>query len=662
MAAWIAFYTGDFAYFTLVAAVVFAADGADAVGAATVLNVLPGGLLAPLAATWATRSGPQLHLAIGIGAHGLMTVATLIAVLYGAPVGVVLALVAADSLVASPVRPLHAALVIRLSETAAQAAAANAATSLLLSASALAGPALAALALDLFGIGWAFAPPAAIAIAGAAAALSIAMPHTVGEPAPSVTPSSRAAGRSLLRPIGAGFRAILASRPAVAATAVFVVNVMLIGVWYAASASLANDRVRLGEDGVAVILAVYGAGGLLGALVTLAIVGRRGLAGALTAAMFGCAVTLIAIGAISGPALGLPLAVGVGATSAAAYAIAPTLVQRSVARDAMVPAAASLPILYLFGTAAGATIAPALIDAVGVTAALVILGGSAAVVALLAWPQLRRVDALSPEDAAKIAAIRATPQLARLPGPTLEQLARAAVRLEVPAGAEVIRQGEAGDRFYMIGAGVADVTVDGRHMGTLGPGGSFGEIAQLHDVPRSATVTARDDLDLVAVDRAEFLAAMSVEPGGVGRIGAVASARLGAQPVEERLAERDPDVALRGRSLAELLAPQPPLAALGAAALRALADDVRMVAAPAGALVTRAGDYGDTYYVILDGAAQMFEGETPVRNLGPGDGFGGRPFLRDVPRKFTVRAVDDTTLVAVDREAFERAKRAGQRP
>jgi CRP-like cAMP-binding protein/predicted MFS family arabinose efflux permease len=659
MAAWVSFYTGDYAHLTLVYVFTFSVGGAAAVGAATVLNVLPSGLLGPLAATLATTRRPQRHLAFGIGARALVMIATVIAVLSAAPVGVVLALVAADSLVSAAVRPLHGALVIRLADSAAEAAAGNAATSSLLSVSTLAGPALAGVALELFGIGWAFIAPAAVFTVGTAAASLIVMPRADREREPGGTQSSRESGWRQLITAGAGFRAILSSRPAGAATVLYFVNVAMMGIFDVACTSLADVRWRLGGGGVALIMTILGAGGLFGALATLSIVGRRGLARVLAWAMFGWAVTLAAIGAIVAPTFGLALTACVGAAGAIAYAVAPTLVQRSVARDAMVPAAASLPTLYLVGIAAGGIIAPLLINSVGVPTALGIAAGSAALVTLLAWPQLRHADALSAEDAANLAVIRATPQLAPLPAPALEQLARVATRLAVSVGSEVIRQGDRGDRFYMIGAGLADVTVDGRHVAVLGPGGSFGEIALLHNTPRSATVTAREDLELVAVDRAEFLGALSSDPGVVGRIGGMASTRLATPPVESRLAEQDREVALAGRSVAELLAPQPPLATFGAGALRALAAEVRVVAAHDGTLLIRSGDYGDTYYVILDGAAEVIEDETPVRSLGPGDGFGERAILRDIPRTATVRAVGTTTLVAVDREAFERAKRSG---
>ncbi len=657
MAAWTAFSTGTSALSVLVAVFTFMAGGPAAVAVATVLRVLPGGLLGPFAATLATSRRPQLHLAIGIGARGLVAVASIIAVLGGASVGVVLALVATDSLVSAAVKPLHGALVVRLADLVEEAETANASTSSLRSASGLAGPALAGLAIGAVGIGWAFAVPAVAFAAGAAVALRIRVPHANNQPE-SPRPSPRGWARAQLIAVGAGFRGIVKSRPAAAATALFVLNTTLDSIWFVAAVSVAGE-LGLGESGITLIMTICGVGGLLGALATLSIVGRRGLPRVAAGAMLGWAVTLAAIGVTHLPVLGLALAAGLGAAGAVAYAITPTLVQRSVAPATMVPAAASLQSLPLVGVGAGSAIAALLINSLGVTTTLAIVAGATVLITAVTWPQLRRADVLSADDTAKLAVIRASSVLAPLPALALEQLARAATRVAAPAGAEVIRQGDPGDRFYMIASGTADVSVDGRPVATLGPGDSFGEIALLHDVPRLITVTAREDLDLVVVDRAEFLDALSSDPGAVGPVGGIAGARAATPPVEDQLVELDRDVALGGRSLTQLLAAQPPLATIGADELRALANSARVVAAPDGALVIREGDYGEAYYVILDGAAQVLRGENPVSDLGPGDGFGEQAILRDVPRIATVRAVGDTTLVAVDRGAFQRALRVG---
>jgi CRP-like cAMP-binding protein/predicted MFS family arabinose efflux permease len=661
MVASAAFHTGDISYFALIVVFTYTAGGVPAVGAATALNVLPGGLLGPLAATLATSRRPQLHLAIGIGLRGLMMIGTIVVVLTGASVNVVLALVTVDSIMSAAVWPLHGALAVRVADSAAEQAAANAATSSIVSAGELAGPALAGLALGVFGIGWAFAVPASVFAAGTAASVLIRVPRADDEPSTTRVDHSDGAMRSQLRAISSGFRGIIESRPATAAAVLLVVNTTVVGVWEVASAAVATERLGLGQGSITLIMTLTGAGGLLGALATLSIVGRRGLASILASTMVGLAVTLAAITVIIVAAPTLALAAVMGATGAVAYAIAPTLVQRSVQSDAMVPAAAGLQSAYLIAYAAGAIVGPLLIATAGLTTAL-LTSAVAVLITLVTWPQLRRADALSPEDTAKLAVLQTTPSLAPLHALALEQLAHVAVQLTIAAGSDVVRQGDHGDRFYVIAAGLADVTVDGHRVGTLGAGGSFGEIALLHDVARSATVTAREDLTLVAVDRREFLAALSSDTPSVNRIRGLARTRLATRPAARQLVELDRDAALGGRSVAEMLSRQPPLAGIDAAALGALAESARVLAAPDGTWITREGDYGSTFYVIVNGAARVFEGEKAVAVLRPGDGFGEQAILRDVPITATVQAVGDTTLVAVDREMVQRARQAGGSP
>jgi CRP-like cAMP-binding protein len=102
----------------------------------------------------------------------------------------------------------------------------------------------------------------------------------------------------------------------------------------------------------------------------------------------------------------------------------------------------------------------------------------------------------------------------------------AAEREEVAAGTPVIRQGESGETFYVVESGALRVTVDGVHVRDLGPGDSFGEIALIRDVARTASVEATTPAVLVELHREPFLAAVT------GRLEAAAAAD---EVVRERL-------------------------------------------------------------------------------------------------------------------------------
>ena len=75
-------------------------------------------------------------------------------------------------------------------------------------------------------------------------------------------------------------------------------------------------------------------------------------------------------------------------------------------------------------------------------------------------------------------------------------------------GSRIVSQGDDGDRFYVILRGQATVTVDGRTVNEVRPGDQFGEIALLHGVPRSASVTATMAVETMSLSRADFTEAV----------------------------------------------------------------------------------------------------------------------------------------------------------
>jgi CRP-like cAMP-binding protein len=86
----------------------------------------------------------------------------------------------------------------------------------------------------------------------------------------------------------------------------------------------------------------------------------------------------------------------------------------------------------------------------------------------------------------------------------LKSIAKAAEPVSVTAGTTVCDEGEVGQTFYFIVSGKATVTRNGRKAAELGPGGYFGELALLDRLPRSATIKAATDLELLAIGQKDF--------------------------------------------------------------------------------------------------------------------------------------------------------------
>lgn len=57
-----------------------------------------------------------------------------------------------------------------------------------------------------------------------------------------------------------------------------------------------------------------------------------------------------------------------------------------------------------------------------------------------------------------------------------------------PAGDVIMKQGDEGDNFYVIDSGEVDIYVNDNHVGCVGEGGSFGELALIYGTPRAATI------------------------------------------------------------------------------------------------------------------------------------------------------------------------------
>jgi CRP-like cAMP-binding protein len=95
--------------------------------------------------------------------------------------------------------------------------------------------------------------------------------------------------------------------------------------------------------------------------------------------------------------------------------------------------------------------------------------------------------------------------LGSLPGQMLGKLADRMLREEVGAGTVICREGDPGDRFYVLLSGVAGVSQSSLgERSVLRAGEFFGEVSLTMDVPRTATVTAMTPCVVASCDRAAF--------------------------------------------------------------------------------------------------------------------------------------------------------------
>jgi len=292
-------------------------------------------------------------------------------------------------------------------------------------------------------------------------------------------------------------------------------------------AVLAIELMGLDGGGVGFVGALGGVGAILGSIAGLVLVGRERLGIVLTASavMFGASIAAIAVA--PGPVAAASLLVLAGIGSGLTYVGAQTLIQRLAGDDVMSRVFGVLQGLMMGATALGALAVPIVIGLVGNRITFAVAGLSVPIVLALVGRAIITGDRLDAGRAAELRLLRGVPMLGPLSGPVLERLAGGIVHSRHPAGAAVIREGDVGDRFYVVESGEVDVSVNGTVVRRLGRGDGFGEIALVRAMPRTATVTAVSDVGLIGIDRGPFAEAL----GGQHR-----SRTIAAVLVDDRLA------------------------------------------------------------------------------------------------------------------------------
>jgi len=116
------------------------------------------------------------------------------------------------------------------------------------------------------------------------------------------------------------------------------------------------------------------------------------------------------------------------------------------------------------------------------------------------WP----MELHMPSTLEKVLVLKSAPLFSRVPAEDLAPLARMAESRIVAPGERIVSEGELGDELYLIVYGRVAVSKGGHRLASLGPGESFGEISVLDEGPRTATVTAIEQTEVLAIASEDF--------------------------------------------------------------------------------------------------------------------------------------------------------------
>ena len=512
---------GLWAYGVAVSVYAFRIGGATLVGIAAVIRLLPAAAFAPLVAVLADRYPRRSVLISTDLSRALLISLAAIAVLVDLPLALFV-LAGVVVIVSTAFEPAKNALLPELATEPEQLTAANVTMSTFESVSIFAGPALGGLLLTFASVQVVFAVTAVLLLCSA---FLIARIGYQDADRSGIDAEKRSDG--MMTELLAGFRVIGTNPRLRLLTGLMGAQLVVYGSLSVLVVAASVDLLGMGEAGVGYLDSAVGIGGLIGAVVTLTLAGRRSLGTVLALGLAGWGIPIVLIGLVPQVALALALMGVIGVANTVIDSTANTLLQRCAPEEAMARVFGVLESVVFAAIGLGSLLAPLLIGGVGIEGALVVTGLVLPLLALLVRPALDRIDVEVQPRSREIGLLRGMSIFRPLSAASLEQIAGQLQGARARAGEVIVRQGEPGELFYLIGAGEADVFEDGRLARREGSGEYFGEIALLRDVARTATVIAKTDLELFTLGRDDFLAAISGHSLSSEAAEAVVATRLG---------------------------------------------------------------------------------------------------------------------------------------
>ena len=518
--AWTGSIIGHYAYLVAVSVYAYGVGGEKAVGLIFLARLIPAALAAPFAGLLGDRYRRERVLLLTNLGRIVLVGSAAAGVFLDAPPLVIYILAVAATIVTTPFRSAQAALTPSLARSPSELTAANAVASGIDSLALFVGPAIAGLLLAVASTGLVFTLTALLLAFSVICILLIKVES-------AERPKGEVEASTIMSEALAGFRAIgthpslrvmiglIAAQTAVAgAVQVYIVvaSIELFG---------------FGTGGVGFLNSSIGVGAFIGAAAALSLTGARRLSPAFMTGIALWGLPLIALGFWPEAVAALILFGVIGIGNSVSSVAGLTLVQRAVPDEVLARVFGVIQMLLLASMGIGAAVAPALIGVLDVEGALLVTGAFLPLLVILTWSRVSRIDATATApEAHELRVLGSVPIFAPLPGMTLEHLAGRLVPLRLEPNTEIVREGDPGDRFYIVAEGTVEVSEYGRPIAELGAGGYFGEIALIRDVARTATVTTKTSVVLYALDRDDFLAAVTSHAPSAEAAEEVVSSRL----------------------------------------------------------------------------------------------------------------------------------------
>ena len=503
---------GDGAYAVAVAVYAYTQGGATAVGVLGVVRYVSVALLLPFTSMLADKYDRKRVMVITEMLRVVLIMIAAVVIQFDGPAMAVYGLALVNTLVGTAFRPAQSALMPTLATHPGELTAANVTSSTIESVGFFVGPAIGAFLLAVSNTATVYVFNGLTFLWSGLIVWGLTVPERViaddtpGSGAPDEDESSHSG--SMFAGAGDGYRVIFASRDIRLLVLLYCAQTVVAGASLVFGVAIPLDLLDMGEAGVGLLDAVVGIGGIVGGFLALLLAQRGRLAAdfGLGVVFWAAPLLLIAAWPSVGTAIAAMVLIGFG--NAIVDVNAFTILQRLVPNAVMGRVFGAVESAIIGGMALGALLMPLLIHTVGLRTGLAIIGIAVSAAVVVGLSGLRRIDrvALAPEG---LELLRAVPILGALPDRMLERLARTSTVVHVPVGTAVFCEGDSGDLFYVIEAGSVDVAIAGEHVRSLGAGESFGEIALLREIPRTATVVASTDVVLRSIERERFIAAVT---------------------------------------------------------------------------------------------------------------------------------------------------------